>query len=264
MAKRSAGHLGCLVLNTFNVALRTQQGEASAASQVKEGDTVHIQVTRVDMGSGRNLPHIDGKLLRQGDEGYDSGIASPEQHFTFPDSVTGTKRPREDINNGEEEEASKGKKLKVENGDAVEKDIESVKSKKKKKKKDKEKEIELPNAEVKVEYPEADVAPEVVESKPVLNDADVSNEHTEDVGIKHKKKKKNKDNVSEETHVGSEYVEVGKPKKKKKKSKEESGEVVIKDEFNFSKEYVEPDDSVSLDQKAHKKKKKNKDKEFGE
>jgi len=145
--KKSAGHIGCLVHETFNVSLMSDNTQG-----VRIGDIIMIEVTKLFWGH-RSLPVIQGKLQSDGDsvrkddhlEGYDSGIDS---------TINGATSSNGDIENEEstkaykcEEKANKkGKKRKREevtsnpNLDLDASNIESENSPKKKGKKRKREE----------------------------------------------------------------------------------------------------------------------------
>jgi len=132
--KKSKGHLGCLVHDTFNVSLLAGEKE----KHVMVGQKVNIEVTRVVWGH-KSMPIIQGKLVRgidpkieetevDFDSGIDSNLGEKKQK-----SKKNKKRKRE-VGDDDEVDVSipEGKKLKVEN------EISSNEVKKKKKKKKKE------------------------------------------------------------------------------------------------------------------------------
>jgi len=141
--KKSPGHLGCLVHDTFNVSLLAGEGE----KEVKVGSQVMMEVTRVVWGH-KSMPIIQGKLVNKEqmeveEADFDSGIDSTLSQKEVKVKKS-KKRKREDDEGESEEKVKKSKKRKKE----VEKeeleslqikeeivDGEENKSKKKKKRK---------------------------------------------------------------------------------------------------------------------------------
>eukprot|EP00090_Calanus_glacialis_P008489 TRINITY_DN16846_c0_g1_i1.p1 TRINITY_DN16846_c0_g1~~TRINITY_DN16846_c0_g1_i1.p1 ORF type:complete len:275 (-),score=109.52 TRINITY_DN16846_c0_g1_i1:70-852(-) len=140
--KKSPGHLGCLVHDTFNVSLLAGEGE----KEVKVGSQVMMEVTRVVWGH-KSMPIIQGKLVNKEqmeveEADFDSGIDSTlSQEVKVKKSK---KRKRDDEEGESEEKVKKSKKRKKE---VEEEELESlqikeevvdeeeIKSKKKKKRK---------------------------------------------------------------------------------------------------------------------------------
>ena len=142
--KKSAGHIGCLVHETFNISLMSD----TVSNFVHIGDTIMIEVTKLFWGH-RSLPIIQGKLISDksediddgGDKDYDSGIDS---------TVTGVVLDQEQeqevtICDTSETKQKKGKKRKKDELDESSQDasnlmiVDSVNSPAKKKKKKKKK-----------------------------------------------------------------------------------------------------------------------------
>ena len=139
--KKSPGHLGCLVHDTFNVSLIAGDKERD----IKVGQGVLLEVTRVVWGHN-TLPVIQGKLFNTGemeevveadfDSGIDSTISSKEKKVK-----KSKKRKREVSEDGEIQEdiEIRAKKIKEEvfiKEEVVEDEEEKRKKKKKKRRKD--------------------------------------------------------------------------------------------------------------------------------
>ena len=130
--KKSSDHLGCLVHDTFNVSLVGRRAE-------QEGEVVRIEVTSLSYGRD-SLPLLQGRLVKGGEAGYDSGI-----EVKLEDGGEARKRKSEE---GGEEVEGKRARLDVETGGDGE---VLVKKNKKKKEKDKVKEEPLSEPEIKQE-----------------------------------------------------------------------------------------------------------------
>lgn len=129
--KKSPGHIGCLVHDTFNVSLLAGDKE----KEVKVGSEVVMEVTRVVWGHNC-MPVIQGKLVKRDqmeevEADFDSGIDSTlGQEEKIKKSK---KRKRELAEEEEEENQSREKRIKEE---VVEEEANKTKKKKKKKKRD--------------------------------------------------------------------------------------------------------------------------------
>lgn len=148
--KKSAGHVGCLVHDTFNVSLMSERTDKS----VDIGDTIMIQITKLFWGH-KSLPVIQGKMFSMTagevkvsefkeeeeikddvpEQDYDSGIDSngigvvPEENH-------------EEVDEKDSRKSKKSKKRKLSETDpdlqtsiAIDSSLNSSASKKKKKKK---------------------------------------------------------------------------------------------------------------------------------
>jgi len=250
VVKRSAGHVGCLIFNTFNISMRAGRDYMTAV----EGDSVKIEVTGIEHGSMRSLPVLEGKLVN---EEYDSGISSPD---SFQNS--GEKRTRDTEGNLEGEPSLKRAKTMF-NENNTSKDFDEVspeltmntegikdKPKKKKKKKDKELSQEFDNANVDTITEDlfenivaenkdlVDMCTEVKKENDVLG-----KEYIEPENNRSKKKKKNKKNSLD-------LVENVVPENR---DVEELSTEIKKENDTLGNEYIEPEDD-----RSKKKKKKNK------
>jgi len=133
--KKSPGHLGCLVHDTFNVSLIAGETEKG----IKVGQEIVLEVTRVVWGH-KSLPVIQGKLVKTGkmeeiveadfDSGIDSTNGSKEKKVK-----KSKKRKREASEDLEADEEVHSKKIKVEIKEEVIEAEECTKKKKKKKRK---------------------------------------------------------------------------------------------------------------------------------
>ena len=132
--KKSPGHLGCLVHDTFNVSLIAGETEKG----IKVGQEIVLEVTRVVWGH-KSLPVIQGKLVKTGqmeeviEADFDSGIDSTNGSTSTVKKVKKSKKRKRDASDDEEEVLSK--KIKVEIKEEVIEAEESPKKKKKKKRK---------------------------------------------------------------------------------------------------------------------------------
>jgi len=142
--KKSPGHLGCLVHDTFNVSLLAGETEKG----IKVGQEIVLEVTRVVWGH-KSLPVIQGKLVTTGkmeevveadfDSGIDSTNGSKEKKVK-----KSKKRKREASDEQEADEEVHSKKIKVEIKEEVIEAEESTKKKKKKKRKKDDSSSEIP------------------------------------------------------------------------------------------------------------------------
>jgi len=178
--KKSAGHIGCLVHQTFNVSLICDNTKG-----VKIGDIIMIEVTKLFWGH-RSLPVIQGRLISDGEsvskddhlEDYDSGIDSTINGAT---SSNGDIELEESTKNDQSQEKAnkKGKKRKREedkdevnpNLDESNNESVSVENSPKKKGKKRKREEEISN----------------------LDASNVTNDDSVNSPAKKKKKKKKKD-----------------------------------------------------------------------
>lgn len=145
MNKKSPGHLGCLVHDTFNVSLLAGEGE----KEVKVGSQVMMEVTRVVWGH-KSMPIIQGKLVNKEqmeveEADFDSGIDSTLSHKEVKVKKS-KKRKRDDEEVDSDEKVKKSKRKKEVEEEELESlqikeevvDGEEIKSKKKKKRKKEE------------------------------------------------------------------------------------------------------------------------------
>jgi len=135
--KKSPGHIGCLVHDTFNVSLLAGEMERD----VRVGQGVVLEVTRVVWGHN-SMPVIQGKLVNSGqmeevveadfDSGIDSTIGQKEKK-----AKKSKKRKREVMEEEIDNLESQQKKIKEEIKEEVVDEEESrIKKKKKKRKKE--------------------------------------------------------------------------------------------------------------------------------
>ena len=149
--KKSAGHVGCLVHNTFNISLMSDKTD----NNVEMGEELKIKVTKIMWGH-KSLPIIQGVLVNDNDGKPQENFDEPDYDSGIDSTVSGVVNDQENENIVDEEivktekKSKKAKKRKAENDidnemgpcDSVDTSLNlentSV-SKKKKKKKDKDK-----------------------------------------------------------------------------------------------------------------------------